>query len=163
MKAIVWLIVIVVVIWAGWALLDKAPEAEAGPIMIGFIGPLTGDAAAYGEPERDVVALAVEEINAAGGINGRQISVIYEDGKCDGTASASAAQKLVNVDKVKVIIGGFCSGETLGAAPIAEQNKVILISPSSTSGSSSFASAIEISLCSFVTASGFGFSTLKLF
>ncbi|HEY4493732.1 MAG TPA: ABC transporter substrate-binding protein [Candidatus Paceibacterota bacterium] len=133
MKAIVWLIVIVVVIWAGWALLDKAPEAEAGPIMIGFIGPLTGDAAAYGEPERDVVALAVEEINAAGGINGRQISVIYEDGKCDGTASASAAQKLVNVDKVQAIIGGFCSSESLAAVPIAAAGKVFLFSPGSSS------------------------------
>ena len=102
---------------------------------IGVIFPLTGDAAAYGLPAQRAVMIAADEINAKGGINnnGKKITVVYEDGKCNPKDGNAAAQKLVNVDKVKVIIGGFCSGETLGAAPIAEQNKVILISPSSTS------------------------------
>jgi len=103
------------------------------PIKIGFIGPLTGDAAAYGEPRRNIIQLAVEEINKAKGINGRMLEVIYEDGKCNGKDAANAMQKLVNVDKVKVVIGGFCSSESLAAVPIATQNKVFLISDGSSS------------------------------
>jgi branched-chain amino acid transport system substrate-binding protein len=75
----------------------------------------------------------VDETNAAGGINGRQIEMVYEDGKCDGKAAALAAQKLVTVDKLQLIVGGACSGETLAAAPIAEQSKVLLISAASSS------------------------------
>ena len=66
-------------------------------------------------------------------INDVPVEVIYEDGKCNGQDAASAAQKLINVDKVEVILGGQCSGETLAAAPIAEQNKVILLSELSSS------------------------------
>jgi branched-chain amino acid transport system substrate-binding protein len=77
--------------------------------------------------------MAVEEINSIGGINGRKIEVIYEDGKCNGKDAVTAAQKLINIDKVKIILGGACSGETLAVAPLAEQNKVILFSAFSTS------------------------------
>ena len=133
MKWITWLIVLVVVVWGGWALMNKAPAADASPIKIGFIGPLTGDAAAYGEPSRNIVAMDVEEINAAGGVDGRMIEMIYEDGKCDGTAAVGATQKLVNVGKVQAIIGGFCSSESLAAVPVATAGKVLLFSPGSSS------------------------------
>ena len=59
--------------------------------------------------------------------------MIYEDGKCDGQDGADAMQKLTNVDKVQVVIGGFCSSESLAAVPITEQNKVVLLSPASSS------------------------------
>ncbi|TSC58416.1 MAG: branched-chain amino acid transport system substrate-binding protein [Candidatus Peregrinibacteria bacterium Greene0416_19] len=104
-----------------------------GTIKLGYIGPLTGDAASYGKDTLNGVLFAVEELNAAGGINGKKVEVIAEDGKCTGADSASAAQKLVNVDNVSAIIGGQCSGETLAAAPIAEAGKVVLISPFSSS------------------------------
>ncbi|MDP6562065.1 MAG: ABC transporter substrate-binding protein, partial [Candidatus Peribacteraceae bacterium] len=99
-----------------------SPVADdgTGPIKIGYIGPLTGEAASYGVDTLNGTELAVAEINAAGGINGRLIELITEDGRCTGTDAASAAQKLVNVDKVVAIIGGQCSGETLAAAPIVE-------------------------------------------
>lgn len=74
-----------------------------------------------------------EEINAAGGIAGRPIVLIAEDGRCNATDAASAAQKLVQVDKVVAIHGGECSAETLAAAPIAEAAKVPMLSPSSSS------------------------------
>ncbi len=115
----------------GYVLLT--PKGVEGSIKIGFIGPLTGDAAQYGESERKAVEIAVEEINAAGGINGRPIEIIFEDGKCDPQAGGTAAQKLVNIDKVKVIIGGACSGETLAAAEITEPAGVVLVSPSASS------------------------------
>ncbi len=115
---------------------EEAPEPTEAPvekITLGAMFPLTGDGAAYGEPFSRQMQLAVDEINAAGGIDGKMIEIKLEDSKCNPKDGATAAQKLIEVDKVKVIFGGACSGETLGAAPIAEENKVVLISPSATS------------------------------
>ena len=97
-------------------------------IKIGFIGPLSGDVASMGQSAKAAVELAVEEINSNGGVSGRPLEVIYEDGKCEPKDSTSAANKLVNIDGVAVIIGGLCSGETLAAAPIAEIGKTVLLS-----------------------------------
>lgn len=102
-------------------------------IKIGFIGPLTGDAAAYGMDTLNGAQLKVEEINAAGGIDGKQIVLVAEDAKCNGTDAASAAQKLANVDKVVAVIGGACSSETLAAAPIFEAAGIVEISALSSS------------------------------
>lgn len=109
----------------------EAPEGE--PIKLGHLGPLTGDAASYGIDTANATMLAIEEINAAGGINGRSLVLVSEDGRCNPSDATSAAQKLVNIDKVVAIIGGQCSGETLAAAPIAEANEVVMISPVSSS------------------------------
>ncbi len=109
------------------------------PIKIGFIGPLTGELASWGNNEKQGVELAVKEINDAGGINGRKLSIIYEDGQCNPKSAVTAAQKLITVDHVKAIIGETCSSATLAVAPLAEQNKVILISP--TSGADSISQA----------------------
>ncbi len=103
-------------------------SAKGETIMLGFIAPLSGDSAAYGETERNVTALAVDEINKAGGVNGKKIDVIYEDGGCDGKDATNAIQKLIFVDRVDVVMGGACSSETLAMAPIAEANRVILLS-----------------------------------
>ncbi len=103
-----------------------------GAVKIGVILPLTGDAAVYGEPLGNVLRLAFEEINGASG-GGNTIEAIYEDGKCNGKDGVNAMQKLVNVDQVKVVIGGFCSSESLAAVPIATSNKVLLFSPGSSS------------------------------
>ncbi len=100
---------------------------------IGAIIPLTGDGASYGQGEKNAIELALEEINSKGGINGMKVEVIYEDGKCSGKDATTAANKLINVDNVKIILGGACSGETLAIAPIAEQNKVIVLSAFSSS------------------------------
>ncbi len=102
-------------------------------IKIGYIGPLTGEAASYGADTLNGTQLAIEEINVAGGIDGRLLELIAEDGRCTGADAASAAQKLVTIDKVVAIVGGQCSGETLAAAPIAEAGKVVMISPISSS------------------------------
>lgn len=104
-----------------------------GPIKVGYIGPLTGEAASYGADTLNGTQLAINEINEAGGVNGRILELIAEDGRCTGADAASAAQKLVNVDGVAVIIGGQCSGETLAAAPIVESAKIVMMSPISSS------------------------------
>ena len=79
-----------------------------GSYKIGVMLALTGDAAAYGLPEQQAIKIAIDEINSKGGINGKKLVPIYEDGKCNPKDGNSAAQKLINVDKVKVIIGGSC-------------------------------------------------------
>lgn len=106
---------------------------ESETITIGTIVPLTGDGASYGVPAQRVIEYAVKNLNERGGINGKKLEIIWEDGKCNGKDASIAANKLVNLDKVKVILGGFCSGETLGAAPITEAAQVILFSAGSSS------------------------------
>src|SRR3989338_6431973 len=113
--------------------LTACQSGGSGPIKIGFIGPLTGDIAGIGADMLNGVQVAVDEVNADGGINGRQIELIAEDGRCNGADAASAAQKLVNVDNVFAIVGAGCSSETLAAAPIVNDGKVVMISPVSSS------------------------------
>ncbi len=135
-KIIAWIIVIALVIWGIVALTGKK-GSDVGttkePIKIGVIAPLTGDAAIYGEPALNVYKLAAEEINAAGGVKGRNIEFVVEDSKCNGKDGASATSKLVSTDKVQVILGGICSGETLAAIPVVEAGKVALFSPGASS------------------------------
>ncbi|MCF7918225.1 ABC transporter substrate-binding protein [Candidatus Gracilibacteria bacterium] len=111
---------------------DILPEDKT-PLKIGAIVPLTGDGASYGVLVQDVANLIVDPLNTAGGINGRTLKIVWEDGKCAPSDASRSAQKLIGIDKVSIILGGVCSGETLGAAPITEKNKVILLSPVSTS------------------------------
>lgn len=99
-------------------------------IKIGFIGPLTGNAAGYGQDVKAGIELYFSENPTIGDST---VEVIYEDGKCNGQDAANAAQKLITIDKVEVILGGQCSGETLAVAPIAEQNQVLLLSELSSS------------------------------
>ena len=135
---IISILTLLVLILSACAVQQPAQQVEQKPVQfqgsykIGVMLPLTGDGAAYGLPEQKGVKIAIEEINAKGGINGRKLEAIYEDSKCNPKDGNAAAQKLVNIDRVKVIVGGACSGETLGASPITEANKVILISPSAT-------------------------------
>lgn len=147
---IIVVLIVVGLIWWGVSRKGAAPTAQpptitpavplipaavlpTGPVKVGVILPLSGDAASYGTPVKNAIALAVEEINKAGGIAGQQVEPIYEDGQCKGDVAATAAQKLINVDKVKIILGGGCSGETLAFTPLAEQNKVIVFSSLSSS------------------------------
>lgn len=110
-----------------------ATGGSGGTLKVGVLTPLTGDAASYGTAIQRAYDLAVSEINAAGGIDGKQIELVYEDSKCDGAAATTSTQKLVSVDQVKFILGGTCSGETLAAAPITQVARVLLLSPSATS------------------------------
>ena len=108
-------------------------KKEEKEIVIGHIAPLTGDAAMWGRWEVEGINLAVEEINAKGGIGGRKIKIIHEDDKADPKTAVSALQKLIAIDKVKVVIGATLSSPTLACAPVAEKNKVVLLSPSAQS------------------------------
>lgn len=102
-------------------------------IVIGGIAPLSGDAVSLGLPMQRAGELAVADINAAWAEAGHTFTIKWEDGMCSGQGGASAAQKLVNVDGMDVILGGLCSGETLAAAPITEAAGTLLMSPSASS------------------------------
>ena len=131
MKKYIWAIVVVVIIIVIATLIRQPKDTSA--IKLGFIGVLSGDGAPYGETEKNAVEIAVKEINDNGGINGRKVEIVYEDGKCNGKDAISAIQKLLSIDKVNIILGATCSAETLAIAPIAEQNKVLLFSAFSSS------------------------------
>lgn len=131
-----WIIglVVLILIAVGFSFLAGEQEpAATGPVKIGFVGPLSGDAVSLGEPMRNAVELAAAEVNGRGGIDGRQVEIIYEDGGCNARDSLSAGQKLINVDGVVAIIGGLCSGELLAIAPLLEQHKVVALSPTASS------------------------------
>lgn len=107
--------------------LRPTPIKEAAPIKIGWIGPLTGTGAPYGVPALNGATLAVEDLNAKGGINGRKIELVIEDGKCDGAAASSAVNKLIEVDAITYILGGHCSTESLVMAPIIEAKGAFIL------------------------------------
>lgn len=129
-----WIVVLVVVVGGGWYIFnqDKSAAIE-GPVRVGVMLPMTGDAAVYGEPLLKVAQLALEEVNAAGGVNGQPMEFIIEDSKCDGALGATVAQKFINVDKVQIIFGELCSSATLSAVPVAESAKVALFSATASS------------------------------
>lgn len=102
-------------------------SADKAPIKIGWIGPLTGSGSAYGLMELNAAKIAVNDINDAGGIDGRQIELSVEDGKCDGPTTVTATNKLTEVDNVKYIAGGHCSTETFAMIPITESKKVMIV------------------------------------
>jgi branched-chain amino acid transport system substrate-binding protein len=113
---------------ASLLVLVVANAAAAAEVKIGVSLPLTGFAASYGEDAKHGADLAVDQANAAGGINGDQIKLVVEDDEGVGKAGVAATQKLVSVDKVPVIVGGMMSSVALPASQIARDNKVVYIS-----------------------------------
>jgi branched-chain amino acid transport system substrate-binding protein len=107
-------------------------SAEPAPIKIGEFASLTGKEAAFGQSSHKGTLLAVEEINAAGGVLGRRIQLITEDNQSKAGESATIAKKLISRDKVVALIGEVASMRSLEAAPIAQQARIPMISPSST-------------------------------
>ena len=110
-----------------------APAASEEPFVIGALESLTGVGESYGVPLSHSKLIAVEEINAAGGINGRMLKLLLEDSKCTANDAIVAYRRLTDVEGVKIILGSTCSGGTLGVAPLAEGDGVVLLSPSATS------------------------------
>ena len=101
---------------------------EAGPYRIGVMESLTGPGETYGTVANQAKQMAVDEINAAGGIDGRKLELVVEDSMCSAKDAVGAYNKLTDVDGVKVILGTSCSSAMLGAAPLAEADGIILFS-----------------------------------
>ncbi len=119
--------VLAVVAVAGFGC-DTDGGGDDEPFRIGVMESLTGPGETYGTVSNQAKQLAVDEINAAGGIDGRMIELIVEDSKCGAQDAITAYNKLTDVDGVKIILGTSCSGAMLGAAPLAEEDGVILFS-----------------------------------
>ena len=112
---------------------------ETDEIKIGIISSLTGTIAPYGESVLQGVQLAVDEINKNSGINGKTIKPIIEDDQSDSKIAVSAINKLINVDNVEVVIGPVASSGVMAVASIAEQKKVVVLSPAAASPSITYA------------------------
>jgi branched-chain amino acid transport system substrate-binding protein len=106
--------------------------ATADMIRIGEFASLTGSEAAFGQSSHKGTALAVEELNAAGGVLGKQIELITEDNRSTAGESATIVKKLITRDKVVAILGEVASSRSLEAAPRAQESQIPMISPSST-------------------------------
>lgn len=106
------------------------PNWKATPnIQVGFIGPLTGPTASYGVAQMKGVELGIIEINAAGGVQGKELKVIFEDSQMEPNKSISAMKKLVDIDKVPAVIGETSTTATLAIVDIANRSKTVLFSP----------------------------------
>ena len=107
-------------------------EDEPETYRVGVMAALTGPGETYGNLSHRAMQLAMEEINEAGGINGTPLELVAEDSKCNAQDAITAYNKLTDVDNVKIILGTSCSGAMLGAAPLAEEDGVVLFSSSAT-------------------------------
>ena len=101
---------------------------EPDPYRIGVMESLTGAGETYGTVAWQSKQMALDEINDAGGIDGRMLELVIEDSKCNAADAITAYNKLTNVDGVKIILGTSCSGAMLGVAPLAEADGVVLFS-----------------------------------
>ena len=105
-----------------------ACRGDEDPYRIGVMESLTGAGETYGTVANRAKQMAADEINEAGGINGRKLELVVEDSQCTAKDAIAAYNKLTDVDGVKIILGTSCSGAMLGAAPLAEADGVILFS-----------------------------------
>ncbi|MBM0740464.1 ABC transporter substrate-binding protein [Phormidium sp. CLA17] len=113
---------------------QSSATGEAQSLKIGSLLPATGDLSSVGQPMLAAVPLLVETVNQCGGVNGAAITLVPNtDDQTDPTAGADGMTKLAEVDKVAGVVGSFASSVSSAATPIAARNKVMLISPGSTS------------------------------
>jgi branched-chain amino acid transport system substrate-binding protein len=115
---------------------SAAPAAAAAPagdtILIGHVGSLTGAEASFGVSTENGIRLAIEDINAKGGIKGKKVAAKTYDDQGKPEEAAVAATRLITQDKVTVLLGEVASSRSLAMAPIADANQVPQISPTST-------------------------------
>jgi len=133
MKRNIWIGIGVAIVVALAIVLVTQTKKEVEEIKIGVINSLTGSGAPYCENLQNALLLAVKEINKAGCVKGRKIKLIIEDDKTSPTVAVSAMNKLVNVDKVPIIIGPASSSSVMACAPIANRTKTVLLSPGAAS------------------------------
>jgi len=107
-------------------------DATEGPIVLGMVAPLSGSSAAIGPYMANGARLAVSEINADGGIDGRQLELVVEDGACDPRTATAAANSLVT-EGIAISVGGYCSGATLPTLPIFNEAGVPMLIPAANS------------------------------
>lgn len=108
----------------------SAPSGD--PIKVAILAPLSGSNPTFGVSTRDGALLAIEEWNAKGGVLGRPIEAVVEDSQCEADPAVNAANKVINQDGVKFIVGEVCSKASIPISEIANASGVVQISPTST-------------------------------
>ncbi|MGC8660063.1 MAG: ABC transporter substrate-binding protein, partial [Desulfomonilaceae bacterium] len=98
--------------------------AAEDPIKVGVVLPLTGEQAKFGEIEKNSLLMGLDEINKAGGVNGRKIELLIEDDTGKPDVGRSAVEKLISQDKVVALTGGYSSSVTYAICAVAQQHKV---------------------------------------
>ncbi len=106
-----------------------AGMVSAATIHFAWVGPLTGDAKQYGDTEKVAVAIALETLKARGGVLGNDVSVDFYDDKNDATEAVTIANKIVGMKKYTAVIGHFSSTPAMAAAPIYDDSRLIMYSP----------------------------------
>ena len=109
-----------------------AAPAASDTILIGHVASLTGEQATFGESTDNGIKLAIAEANAKGGVKGKKLALKTYDDQGKPEEAAVAATRLIVQDKVAVLLGEVASSRSLAMAPIADTNKVPMISPTST-------------------------------
>jgi len=147
MKGKLWMVLVLSIVFGLlMAACSSAPAATPTPkptaptvvpkpnvYTVGSINILTGDAAIWGVPAKEGEEVAVAEINAAGGINGVPLKVVYEDDRMNVADALTAYRKLVTVDKVPVIMAPTASNVVLSLCPEGQKDHIVLVGPFSTS------------------------------
>jgi branched-chain amino acid transport system substrate-binding protein len=114
----------------------RAPEgsgrATSGEIIVGEYGSLTGSEATFGQETHNAIMIAIDEVNAAGGVNGRKVRVITEDTQSKPEEAATAVTKLITKHNIVAGLGEVASSSSLAAAPIFQAHRIPMITPSST-------------------------------
>ena len=115
--------------WLAAAMLAAATAVQAQePIRIGSFLSVTGPAAFLGDPEQKTLELYVEKINAAGGVNGRKLQLTVYDSAGDAEKARAFTKRLIEQDKVDLMVGGSTTGETMAVVPLIEQAGMPFIS-----------------------------------
>ncbi|MBC6457523.1 branched-chain amino acid ABC transporter substrate-binding protein [Actinomadura sp. HBU206391] len=111
---------------------DKSESDDKGPIILGMNTPMSGSSAEIGPYMKNGAQLAIDEINAKGGVLGRKLQLRAEDDACDPKTATAAANKLVAAG-VKASVGGYCSGATLPTLPVFDRAKIPMVIPAANS------------------------------
>lgn len=101
-------------------------------VKVAILAPLSGSVPTFGVSTRDGALLAIDEWNAKGGVNGATIEAVVADSQCEADPGVNAANKVIDQDKVKFIIGEVCSKSSIPISEIAEAKGVVQVSPTST-------------------------------
>lgn len=108
------------------------PSGGGDKVRIGVFMSTTGDTANFGISSVNGIKMAADEVNAAGGINGKQVELLIQDDRSDASEAATIVTKFVTQDQVHAILGEVASSRSIAAAPIAQNAKIPMLTPSST-------------------------------
>jgi branched-chain amino acid transport system substrate-binding protein len=115
-----------------WGLFAGCKKEHSGEVLLGHVASLTGDTATFGVSAHEGIELALDEVNKTGVLGGRKIKVLKEDDRSLPDEAKTAAEKLITRDKVVALLGEIASSRSIAMAPVAQDNKVPMLSPGST-------------------------------